>query len=131
MRFFLTILLACLSAIAFAQSTKTKSASPRYVTSSSRFDPSESDKKLPEAQKPTKKKSVKNKSKKNNFNWVLDQQVIEAEKRRKLVAKQRKKESRLDKKPQYNNPSYFGHKKKPKKRPVKRRKLCKECKIVH
>lgn len=34
-------------------------------------------------------------------------------------------------KPQYSDPSYFGHKKKPKKRPLGKRKFCKECGIVH
>ncbi len=35
------------------------------------------------------------------------------------------------KKPQYSDPMYFGHKKKPKKRKRGKRKLCKECGIVH
>lgn len=33
--------------------------------------------------------------------------------------------------PAYNDATYFGHKKKPKKRPPGKRKLCKECKMVH
>jgi len=35
------------------------------------------------------------------------------------------------KKPQYSDPTYFGHKKKPKKRPPGKKKFCKECGIYH
>lgn len=34
-------------------------------------------------------------------------------------------------KPQYSDPSYFGHKKKPKKHRVGKKKFCKECRIRH
>lgn len=37
----------------------------------------------------------------------------------------------LKKKPQYSNPEYYGHRRKPKIRPVGKRRLCKECGIVH
>lgn len=57
--------------------------------------------------------------------------VEEAEERQEANAKRREKEAKLAEKPQYSDPSYFGHKKKPKKRPVGKRKLCKECGIVH
>ncbi|WP_237390304.1 hypothetical protein [Fulvivirga sediminis] len=46
-------------------------------------------------------------------------------------AKRNKKMAKEMKKPQYSDPSYFGHKKKPKKRKPGKRKLCKECGIVH
>lgn len=45
--------------------------------------------------------------------------------------KRNKKEARLALKPQYSDPSYFGHKRKPKKRPPGKKKFCKECHIVH
>jgi hypothetical protein len=61
----------------------------------------------------------------------LDQKKKEFDKRMVANLKRYKKEARLSKKPQYSDPSYFGHKRKPKKRPVRRRKLCKECLIVH
>ncbi len=44
--------------------------------------------------------------------------------------KNRKKAADLDK-PQYSDPMYFGHKRKPKKRPPGKRKLCKECGLTH
>lgn len=64
-----------------------------------------------------KKKKMKVASHKNEF--------LEA--RRKELHKQ----SKNAKKPQYSNPAYFGHKKKPKKRKRGKRKFCKECGIVH
>ena len=42
----------------------------------------------------------------------------------------RRKSANLDK-PQYSNPLYFGHKKKPKKRKRGKQKVCKECGIKH
>ncbi|MEL6556797.1 MAG: hypothetical protein AAFQ94_01350 [Bacteroidota bacterium] len=45
--------------------------------------------------------------------------------------KRNKKEARLALKPQYSDPSYFGHRRKPKKRPPGKKKFCKECHIVH
>ena len=73
----------------------------------------------------------KNKKNKGSMSWQLDQQVIQAEKRKKEVVKQNRKEARMSRKPQYSDHSYFGHKRKPKKRKPGKRKLCKECLIVH
>jgi len=118
-------LLVCLSHGLFGQDTNSPPNSyepiPRYVvrkdkllTSSKSFSPKE-----------------KYKPKKGSFNWKLDQQVIEFEKRMKTVAKKYRKEARMERKPRYSDPLYFGHKRKPKKRPVGKRKLCRECRIVH
>lgn len=52
-------------------------------------------------------------------------------KRMELVAKQRRYAERQMLKPQYSDPSYFGHKKKPKRRPPGKIKYCKECGIRH
>lgn len=57
--------------------------------------------------------------------------VKEYEDRMEANAKRYKKEAKMAEKPQYSDPSYFGHKKKPKKRKLSKRKLCKECGIVH
>ena len=57
-----------------------------------------------------------------------------AESRNQFVKQRRKERKKLMeelKKPQYRDPSFFGHKKKPKKRPVGKQKLCKECGIYH
>ena len=71
------------------------------------------------------------KKNKGSLSWELDQQVLEYEKRMKAVARQNKKDARLARRPQYSDPTYFGHKRKPKKRKPGKRKLCKECLIVH
>ena len=57
--------------------------------------------------------------------------VQEYQQRMKKNAKKYNKIERQKDKPQYSDPSYFGHKRKPKKRPVGKRKFCKECGIVH
>ncbi|MCS7019397.1 MAG: hypothetical protein RMJ87_09000 [Cytophagales bacterium] len=45
--------------------------------------------------------------------------------------KERRKIAEEMKKPQYADKMYFGHKRPPKKRPLHKRKFCKECGIVH
>lgn len=45
--------------------------------------------------------------------------------------KERQKMAEEMKKPQYADKMYFGHKRPPKKRPVHKRKFCKECGMVH
>lgn len=49
-----------------------------------------------------------------------------------IASKKRyQKEARDKDKPQYSDPSYFGHKKPPKKRKRGKRKYCKECGMTH
>jgi len=57
--------------------------------------------------------------------------VQEFQQRMKKNAKKYSKIERIKDKPRYSDPSYFGHKRKPKKRPVGKRKFCKECGIIH
>jgi hypothetical protein len=57
--------------------------------------------------------------------------IQEYQQRMKKNARKYNKVERIKDKPQYSDPSYFGHKRKPKKRPVGKRKFCKECGIVH
>ena len=59
------------------------------------------------------------------------EQKAEFEKRMKAVAKQKAEEARKASKPQYSNKLYFGHKRKPKKRPVGKKKYCKICEFAH
>lgn len=51
--------------------------------------------------------------------------------RMEMVAKARKKAEKEMMKPQYSDPSYFGHKRPPKKRKPGKMKYCKECGIRH
>jgi len=75
----------------------------------------------------TARKSVK-KSAGASFNA---QGFAEYEKLKKENAKKYRKIEKMKDDPQYADPLYFGHKKKPKKRKVGKRKYCKECGIVH
>lgn len=47
------------------------------------------------------------------------------------AAKEKQRILRMLSKPQYSNPAYFGHKRKPKKRPPHRMRYCSECHIRH
>ena len=57
--------------------------------------------------------------------------IAEFNQRMKDNAKKYNKRDRQMKKPQYSDPSYFGHKHKPKKRKPGKKKFCKECGLVH
>ena len=46
-------------------------------------------------------------------------------------AKTRRKNEKMLMSPQYSDPSYFGHKRPPKRRPPDKMKFCKECGIRH
>lgn len=60
-----------------------------------------------------------------------DQLIAEYEERMKTNAKEARKKAKEMEKPQYSDYTYFGHKKKPKKRPPGKMKYCKECGIRH
>lgn len=70
-------------------------------------------------------------SSRSSFNKKLDKKVEEFEDRMKENKKKYRKRARKMEKPQYSDPSYFGHKRKPKKRPPGKQKFCKECGIKH
>lgn len=75
--------------------------------------------------------SKKKTKKKKRLSQQLDNSVEEYN---KLMKQNARKYARIEKgmkKPQYSDPTYFGHKRPPKKRPLGKRKMCKECGIVH
>ncbi len=77
-------------------------------------------------------KSLKKKQQQGNNHFDnLDGKRDEFWDRMEANAKRYKKMEKEMKKPQYSDPMYFGHKKKPKKRSRGKRKFCKECGIVH
>jgi len=113
------IALLCFSFVGYAQNSretgndkKVSSEADRYATHS------------------TNKKKYRKKSKKSNLG-VYDQKIKEFEARMETAVKNKKIAAREMKKPQYSDPSYFGHKKKPKKRPPDKKKYCKECGLYH
>ena len=116
------LLMACSSGV-WAQSKKDKNKENPNA-----FSPY-----APEEEKAEVKQSKKNKKKsyRYTYNKKMDRKVKEYEKRMQANAKMDRKMEREMQKPQYSDPSYFGHKRKPKKRPVDKRKFCKECGIVH
>ncbi|MGL1888185.1 MAG: hypothetical protein OCD76_16840 [Reichenbachiella sp.] len=75
--------------------------------------------------------SSKKKASKKFYKQKDDQALVEYEALMKANRKKYKKQAKGMEKPQYSDPSYFGHKKPPKKRDVGKRKMCKECGIVH
>lgn len=81
------------------------------------------------------KKSVfaflKKKKKTSPFYSTKEEEVAAFRKKMKTVYKQKAKEEKLAQKPEYSDPSYFGHKRPPKKRPPGKQKFCKVCKMKH
>ncbi|MDZ7606313.1 MAG: hypothetical protein U5K79_12170 [Cyclobacteriaceae bacterium] len=76
------------------------------------------------------KQKKKGKSK-NSMASQYDRKVEEHHELVKANAKKNEKIAREMEKPQYSDPTYFGHKKEPKKRPPGKKKFCKECGMVH
>ena len=91
----------------------------------------------PVANSATQKKASKKKNKKSKrsfaswFKKDLDNKKQEFYDLIEANAKRDRKMAKKMLKPQYSDPTYFGHKKKPKKRKPGKRKFCKECGIVH
>lgn len=87
---------------------------------------------VPDEKQISKKKSKKGKNSfADLFNKQLDNKVEEFYQRLEDNSKRNRKIEKKMQHPQYSDFSYFGHKKKPKIRPVGKRKFCKECGIVH
>lgn len=85
-----------------------------------------------EVQSPPKDRRRKDKrSFRERYFQSLDDKKEEYEELMKENAKRAKKRRKEMQKPQYSDPMYFGHKNKPKKRKLGKRKFCKECGIVH
>lgn len=78
-------------------------------------------------------KKIHRKHKKTKYSYagVYDKKIQEFEARMKAVVKEKEKAEREMKKPQYSDPGYFGHKRKPKKRPPGKKKYCKQCGLYH
>ena len=116
-----------------AQSRKKDSKGGQNTTPSKKFENFPSSKNPGNTQESHKtfRRNQKKGRGKNNLMQQLDQKVEEYHQRVKEVQKRNEKYARLSRKPQYSDPSYFGHKRKPKKRPPGKKKLCKECGIIH
>ena len=127
------LVLMSLDCTVLAQSKKKKAKSKKEAPASTKYENFPSAKSPGNSQTSYKnsRRSLKKGSGKNNLMHQLDQKVEEYHQRVKEVQKRNEKFARLSKKPQYSDPAYFGHKRKPKKRPPGKKKLCKECGIMH
>lgn len=68
---------------------------------------------------------------KHSLSADYDRKVEEHYKLMEANAKKNEKIAKEMEKPQYSDPTYFGHKKPPKKRPPGKKRFCKECGMVH
>lgn len=116
------LLMVSVCTASFAQSNKKQKkakSNQQQSTSLSPYFPSED-------YEPAKKGKGKNKSRKVTYN-AQD----EHEDRMKAVVKGHRKAEKEMMKPQYSDPTYFGHKRKPKRSKPGKMKFCKECEIRH
>ncbi len=118
---YLFILVICMSGVALGQNTRStetpKQPRPQY-----------------QAVKKEKKgmfSFLKKKKKTSPFYSTKEEEIEAFRKKMKVVYKQKAKEEKLAQKPEYSDPSYFGHKRPPKKRPPGKQKFCKVCKMKH
>ena len=125
MRFLLVAIFCCLGLVFNANAQKSKKSKAQPAAQDNAFAPI-----APEKMKaPARPKSKKSFSKK--YYKTLEDTHEEFQQRMEANAKKTRKKQRAMEQPQYSDPSYFGHKKKPKKRKPGQRKFCKECGIVH
>lgn len=106
---------------------KKKEKSPRYTERNAEYDRGATYAIQPE--KVSKKKHGRKKE--LTYSEQFDQKVKEYYERMEANAKKYKKMEKEMKKPQYSDPTYFGHKHPPKKRPPGKKKYCKICGMVH
>lgn len=129
MRFIVFIIFSfCLSGVAFAQKEAPKKQDKRS-NSFEPFTPQTTKSQALDLKKKTTKK--KKKSFLQIFNKRMEKKQEDFYDRMEANAKEKKRMARKMQHPKYSDPMYFGHKRKPKKRPPGKRKFCKECKIVH
>ncbi len=115
--FFIGFLL--LSITSFAQKKKRASKNESQATSVGPYYPEEN-KYAPKAKKVKRKNRGISRNAQEN---ALTQ--------RKSVAKQKRKAEKILEGPDYSNPTYFGHKRLPKKHKAGETKFCKVCGIRH
>jgi hypothetical protein len=122
---FLIILFCTLGSASYAQSGKrsTKKQTPSSMSSGSDY-------KYEKGSEQRIFREDKGAGKPYAITWA-DQKKKEYDKRMEANAKKYREMEKQMKKPQYSDPSYFGHKSKPKKRANGKKKFCKECGIRH
>jgi hypothetical protein len=123
MRITLAILfLLLISVSSFAQSRKQRKAEAAQQGNPTSLDPS------PQEEKRTLPKHVRKKAESKGPTYNNEREYYE---RVEALGKTRRKNEKMLMTPQYSDPTYFGHKRPPKKRPPHKMKFCKECGIRH
>jgi len=108
-------------------SSKKKSDKAKSPSESAAYDENS---KAPSSATTIKTTTSKRKSRKKQP-IIYDQLVVEQKELMEANVKKYNKIAKELEKPQYSDPMYFGHKKKPKKRPPGKKKFCKECQMWH
>jgi hypothetical protein len=122
MRVILSILFSLIIFASFGQSRKQRREEARQQDGPTSLEPSSSEEKRHLPKQSRRKLDAKGPT----YNGEKEfQERVEA------FAKTRRKNERMLMTPQYSDPSYFGHKRPPKKRPPHKMKFCKECGIRH
>lgn len=126
MKYFLIIFFSCVLATGGIAQSKTNKK-PNKDTPSSRSGSSSEISPENSIFMDSKISAVKRKSD------VKTMDDLKQEARERMVANARKHEKMAKEveKPQYSDPSYFGHKNPPKKRKPGKKKFCKECRLRH
>lgn len=122
MRLLITLLLIFVTCASFSQSRKKRKDS---APETQQQGPSSVDPGFPKEEYGPKK------SKRKNSHGPTYESQSEYEDRMRATVKDKRKAEREMEKPQYSDPTYFGHKRKPKKRSPKNMRYCKECGIRH
>ena len=123
MRIILILLLAVTGFTLQAQSKKQKKGASAEVQENGM--PNSVDPSYPQKQYGPKKSTRK---KGSGPTYESEQQYYE---RMAQLNKTKRKNERMAETPQYSDPTYFGHKRPPKKRPPGKMKYCKECGLRH
>ena len=115
----IAICILAVSAVCFTASAQSKSGESSRENTPQQFDRGAT------YETGTSKKSQKRKKKsKNSLAGDFDRKVEEYHKRMETNVKKNSKIAREMEKPQYSDPTYFGHKKPPKKRQCRYHRRC-------
>jgi hypothetical protein len=124
MRVISILVLILLTTTVYGQSSKKKNKRSAKATEQSSPAPNTLDPNAEERYVPKKAKKKPSKG----ATYESEQEYYD---RMAALEKTRRKNERMLDKPQYSDPSYFGHKRPPKKRPPGKMKYCKVCGLRH
>jgi hypothetical protein len=130
MRSILVLLFVFMTVVSFGQSKKKKPQQRPKADERTAPAPTSLDPNVQQTFEPNKERSRKSKKRKTSKGGSYSPEQDHAD-RVAALEKERRKTERMADKPQYSDPSYFGHKRPPKKRPPGKMKYCKECGLRH